>query len=77
MMGALADDQRVIEDVLEAERLRVEESLRAAATARKARDDRHAEEDAVQERFDDKIIGAAGAAFYCPLPCLTFQGKEK
>lgn len=44
-MGAVEEDQKVIEGVLEAERLRIEESLRAATAARKARDERHAEED--------------------------------
>lgn len=44
-MGAVEEDQRVIEGVLEAERLRIGESLKAATAARKARDERHAEED--------------------------------
>lgn len=44
-MNAVAEDQRLIEGVLEAERLRVEESLKAAAASRKARGARDAEED--------------------------------
>lgn len=39
IMDAVAEDQRRIEGILETERLRVEESLRAAAAARKARDE--------------------------------------
>lgn len=58
MMGALVEDQRVIEGVLEGERLRIEESLRAAAAARKARDERYAEEDAAEERCDDQCLPA-------------------
>lgn len=50
MMGALADDQRAIESVLEGERIRVEENLRTATAARKAREDMHAVEDAAEER---------------------------
>lgn len=51
MMRALEEDQRAIEGVLEGERLRIEESLRAAAVARKAREERHAEEDATDEGY--------------------------
>lgn len=52
-MEALAEDQRAIKDILEEERLRVEETLRAATAARKAMDDSLAEEDAAgpEERF--------------------------
>lgn len=49
-MGALAEDQKAIEGILEGERIRMEESFRSAAAARKARDEKHAEEDAVEER---------------------------
>lgn len=38
-MEALAEDQRAIKDILEEERLRVEETLQAASAARKAMDD--------------------------------------
>lgn len=48
-MGALAEDQKAIEDILEGERIRMEESFRSAAAARKARDEKHAEEDAAIE----------------------------
>lgn len=36
----MAEDQRRIESLLEAERQRIEESLKAAAAARRARDER-------------------------------------
>ena len=49
-MGALAEDQKAIEGILEGERIRMEESFRVAAAARKARDEKHAEEDAVEDR---------------------------
>eukprot|EP00752_Nemacystus_decipiens_P010330 g9202.t1 len=49
LMGALAEDQKAIEGILEGERIRMEESFRSAAAARKARDEQHAEEDAVEE----------------------------
>lgn len=46
MLDAVAEDQRRIEGVLEGERVRVEENLKATAAARKARDKRDAKEDA-------------------------------
>ncbi|CAM9214612.1 unnamed protein product, partial [Scytosiphon promiscuus] len=49
MMSALADDQKAIEEILEGERIRVAESFRSAAAARKARDEKHAEEDAIED----------------------------
>lgn len=49
MMNALTEDQKTIEGILEGERVRMEESFRSAAAARKARDEKHAEEDAVEE----------------------------
>lgn len=49
-MGALAEDQKMIEGILEAERMRMEESFKSAAAARKAMDEKHAEEDEVEER---------------------------
>ena len=50
LMGALVEDQKAIEGILEDERIRMEESFRSAAAARKARDEKHAEEDAAEER---------------------------
>ena len=50
MMGALAEDQRAIENVLEGERIRAAENLRIATAARKAREDRHAEEEGAAEK---------------------------
>lgn len=50
LMGALAEDQKAIEGILEGERIRMEESFRSAAAARKARDEKHAEEDAAEDR---------------------------
>lgn len=50
LMGALAEDQKAIEDILEGERIRMEESFKSAAAARKARDEKHAEEDDVEDR---------------------------
>lgn len=50
LMGALAEDQKAIEGILEGERIRMEESFRSATAARKARDKKHAEEDAAEER---------------------------
>ncbi|CAN0512825.1 unnamed protein product, partial [Ectocarpus sp. 12 AP-2014] len=49
MMNALTEDQKTIESILEGERVRMEESFKSAAAARKARDEKHAEEDAVEE----------------------------
>lgn len=55
-MEAVANDERAIASALEAERLRIEETLRVATAARKARDDRHTDEDADDgERCDDRI----------------------
>lgn len=42
-------DQRLIESVLEAERLRVEEGIKAVVASRKARDEKEAKDDAEQE----------------------------
>lgn len=50
MMGALTEDQKTIEGILKGERMRMEEILRSAVVARKARDEKHAEEDEVKER---------------------------
>jgi len=50
LIGALAEDQKAIEDILEGERIRMEESFRSAAAARKAREEKHAEEDAGEDR---------------------------
>lgn len=49
-MSALADDQKAIEEILEGERIRMAESFRSAAAARKARDEKHAEEDAIEDK---------------------------
>lgn len=49
-MNALTEDQKTIEGILEGERVRMEESFKSATAARKARDEKHAEEDAVEER---------------------------
>lgn len=52
MMNALTQDQKTIEGILEGERVRMEEGFKSAAAARKARDEKHAEEDAVEEWCD-------------------------
>lgn len=49
-MGALSEDQKAIEGILEGERMRMEESFRSAAAARKAREEKHDQEDAIVER---------------------------
>lgn len=50
MMRAITEDQKNIEGILEGERMRMEESFRSAAAARKARDEKHAEEDGDEPR---------------------------
>ncbi|CAB1110287.1 unnamed protein product [Ectocarpus sp. CCAP 1310/34] len=44
MINALTEDQKTIEGILEGERVRMEGSFKNAAAARKARDEKHAEE---------------------------------
>lgn len=48
-MDAMDKDQRQIEEILEAERVRVEDGLKAAVASRKARDERDAKNEAEQE----------------------------
>lgn len=50
MMEALSEDQRVIEGILEGERMRMEESFRSAAAARRVREEKRALEDAAEDR---------------------------
>ncbi|CAM9390922.1 unnamed protein product, partial [Pylaiella littoralis] len=49
MMEALSEDQRVIEGILEGERMRMEESFRSAAAARRVREEKRALEDAAED----------------------------
>lgn len=54
-MGALAEDQKAIENVLEGERKRAEENLRIAAASRKAREEKPTGE----ASSEDRCVGAA------------------
>lgn len=45
-MNAVANDERAIKTILESERLRAKESMKAAAAARKAREEKAADGDA-------------------------------
>lgn len=59
-MNALADDQKAIEEILEGERVRMAESFRSTAAARKARDEKHAEEDDIEEKCVQSTNGTGG-----------------